>query len=80
MAVIIMSVFSSFLIMFFCVVSAQDGNERQEVALDRANFEESVVEPYINSPPCQEALDALEAYKKQQKKDEKRKSGKCQIL
>ncbi len=74
-----MSIFSSFLIMFFCVVSAQDGNE-QEVASDRVNFEESVVEPYVNSPPCQEALDALEAYKKQQKKDEKRKSGKCQIL
>ncbi len=75
-----MPVFSSFIIMFVCVVSAQDSNEQQEVASDHANFEESVVEPYVNSPPCQEALDALEVYKKQQKRDAKRKSEKCQIL
>ncbi len=67
-----------YLILFwlFCVAQAQD-HQDQDTPSGKDPCE-IIDEPYTNSPPCQEALDALEEYKKQQRRQARRE--KCDIL
>lgn len=67
---------NSILYLIFCFACAQD-HQDQDTPSGKDSCE-IIDEPYTNSPPCQEALDAYEEYKKQQKKQARR--DKCEIL